>query len=108
MSELFNSFETRPYQLMTTNLLTCLALLYRADEAPLLLVRVEKLIADYRLRIPARSGKLTERDSFLITYGDPMQLPDEKSLQSVVGNISRLLLSQNGEHWLRKIRYYRA
>ena len=80
MSELFNSFETRPYQLMTTNLLTCLALRYRADEAPLLLVRVEKLIADYRLRIPARSGKLTERDSFLITYGDQVQSPDEKPL----------------------------
>ena len=65
---------------MTTNLLTCLALRYRADEAPLLLVRVEKLIADYRLRIPARSGKLTERDSILITYGDQVQSPDEKPL----------------------------
>jgi sucrose phosphorylase len=68
---------------MTTNLLTCLALLYRADDAPLLLVRVEKLIADYRLRIPARSGKLTERDSFLIAYGDQVQSPNEKPLQTL-------------------------
>ena len=45
------------------NLSAHLAFLYGADEVPQLIARVEKLIAEYRARIPAREYRLTERDS---------------------------------------------
>lgn len=64
-------------------LLSHIAFLYGADKAPQLLTRVDNLIADYRERIPARYGELTERDSILITYGDQVQAPDEKPLQTL-------------------------
>jgi sucrose phosphorylase len=41
------------------------------------------MIEDHRARIPARDGKLTERDSLLITYGDQVQAPGEKPLQTL-------------------------
>jgi len=66
-----------------TNLLSHLTFLYGNDQAPQLLVRVEKLIAEYRARIPARSGELTEHDSILITYGDQVQSQNEKPLQTL-------------------------
>ena len=66
-----------------TDLLSHLTFLYGNDKATQLLARVEKLIANYRTRIPARSGELTERDSMLITYGDQVQSLDEKPLQTL-------------------------
>jgi len=71
------------FNLTMTTLLSHLTFLYGEDKAPQLLARVEKLIADYRRRIPARSGELTERDSILITYGDQVQSPNEKPLQTL-------------------------
>jgi glycosidase len=68
---------------LITNLESYLAFLYGADQAPQLLARVEKLIADYRGRIQLRNGELTERDSILITYGDQVQAPNEKPLQTL-------------------------
>jgi glucosylglycerate phosphorylase len=66
-----------------TNLLSYLAFLYGAEKAPQLLDRVQKIIDRYRARSPARDGELTERDSILITYGDQLQLPGEKPLQTL-------------------------
>ena len=68
---------------MTANLSAHLAFLYGADEVPQLIPRVEKLIAAYRDRIPAQEYRLTEQDSILITYGDQVQVLDEKPLQSL-------------------------
>jgi len=65
---------------LTLSHLTCL---YGADKASLLLDRVERLIADYRRRIPVREGGLTECDSILITYGDQVQSSDKKPLQTL-------------------------
>jgi len=69
--------------LTTSDLKSYLAFLYSADKAPELLARVEEIIADYRMRIPARDGSLTERDSILITYGDQVQAADEKPLRTL-------------------------
>jgi len=66
-----------------TNLFQHLKFLYGEPQAVLLLPRVEQMIAEYRTRIPARSGELTERDSLLITYGDQVQKQNERSLQTL-------------------------
>ena len=66
-----------------TNLLPHLTFLYGEEQAPHILVRVEKLLAGYRVRIQPRSGELTERDSILITYGDQVQSQNEKPLQTL-------------------------
>ena len=65
------------------NLSTHLAFLYGTDEAPQLIPRVEKLIAQYRTRIPAREDNLTERDSILITYADQVQTAHKKPLRTL-------------------------
>ncbi len=49
----------------------------------LLLDHVQAILADYRTRIHAIDGELTERDSILITYGDQVQSPDEKPLRTL-------------------------
>jgi len=64
------------------DLLSHLTFLYGKDKATQLLTRVKKLIADYRVRVPARSSELTERDSILITYGDQVQSPNQKPLKT--------------------------
>jgi glucosylglycerate phosphorylase len=68
---------------MMANLSAHLAFLYGADEVPQLIPRVEKLIAEYRDRIPVREDRLTERDSILITYSDQVQVRGEKPLQTL-------------------------
>jgi len=65
------------------NLLPTLTFLYGVDRAPQLLERVEELIAQYRTRIHPHDGAPTERDSMLITYGDQVQAPNEKPLQTL-------------------------
>jgi sucrose phosphorylase len=64
-------------------LLTHLTFLYGEKETAPLHERVQGLIAAYRNRIPARPAKLTERDSLLITYGDQVQAPNERPLQTL-------------------------
>lgn len=66
-----------------TEFLTQLSFLYGADQAPQLVDRLQGIMADYRMRAPARAGELTERDSILITYGDQVQLSGEKPLQTL-------------------------
>ncbi len=74
------------------NLISSLSFLYGAEKAPALHVRLQRIIADYRSRIPERNGDLTEKDSLLITYGDQLTSPDEKPLQTL-GEFSREHLS---------------
>ena len=64
-------------------LLNHLTILYGADKAPQLYERTRQLIGGYRVRIPARNGELTERDSILITYGDQMQSQNEDPLRTL-------------------------
>lgn len=66
-----------------TSLLPYLESLYGRENAPRLLDRVQRIIDSYRGRIPVRSGQLTEQDSILITYGDQVQAPEEKPLQTL-------------------------
>jgi sucrose phosphorylase len=66
-----------------TNLLPHLTFLYGADKAPQVRDRAQKIMAGYRARVRASKGKLTERDSILITYGDQVQTPDKKPLQTL-------------------------
>ena len=78
------------------NLLSHLTFLYGADRAPQLLERLEQIIREYRPRlsardVPTRDGDLTERDSILITYGDQVQSPDEKPLQTLSGFCKKYL-----------------
>jgi len=68
---------------MSNILLRHLTFLYGEDKASLLLDRVQSLLADYRARIQPRDGRLSQRDSLLITYGDQVQSPNEKPLQSL-------------------------
>ncbi len=60
-----------------------LIFLYGVGEAPRIFARVEKIIAEYRRRIPARKNKLAEHDSILITYGDQVQATNEKPLPTL-------------------------
>ena len=64
-------------------LLNHLTFLYGKDKAPQLYERAQKLMDGYRARILPRDGELTERDSMLITYGDQVQSPNEKPLQTL-------------------------
>ncbi|HUF00149.1 MAG TPA: sugar phosphorylase [Anaerolineales bacterium] len=66
-----------------TDLLSHLAYLYGADQAPQLLERLQGIIADYRMRIPSSTGELTQRDSILITYGDQVKVAGERPLQTL-------------------------
>jgi glucosylglycerate phosphorylase len=66
-----------------TKLLSHLTFLYGADNASQLLERVQKMIRDYGGQIHERDGGLTERDSILITYGDQVQSPGQKPLQTL-------------------------
>ena len=75
-----------------TDLLSHLSFLYGAERAPQVLERLQKIMAEYRARVPAPKGELTERDSILITYGDQVQSPDEKPLQ-ILGRFCSQYLS---------------
>jgi glucosylglycerate phosphorylase len=83
------------------NISTCLTSLYGVENTPRLLERVQNLLAEYRTRIRARNAALTEADSILITYGDMVQVPDEKPLRTI-GQFCRQLLEGvvNGIHIL--------
>ena len=64
-------------------LLDHLIFLYGKDKAPQLYERAQKLMDGYRARVVLRDGELSERDSILITYGDQVQSPNEKPLQTL-------------------------
>lgn len=66
-----------------TNLRRHLEFLYGADQAPHLLQQTKNLMDEYRLRLTLRDSGLSERDSILITYGDQVQRPNEKPLQTL-------------------------
>ena len=66
-----------------TDLLSHLTFLYGTDKAPQLLGRAQEIMSRSRARVGSRAGELTERDSILITYGDQVQSPDEKPLQTL-------------------------
>ena len=66
-----------------TDFLSHFTFLYGAGRAPHLIDRLQQIISGYAGRIPASSGDLTERDSILITYGDQVQAPGEKPLQTL-------------------------
>ena len=65
-----------------THLPDHLTFLYGADKSPQYFERVQKIMEGHRGRVPARDASLTERDSILITYGDQVQTPGEKPLQT--------------------------
>ena len=66
-------------------LLNHLTFLYGADKAPQLYERAQQLMNGYRARThgESRNGELTERDSLLISYGDQVQSPSERPLQTL-------------------------
>ena len=66
-----------------TSLLSHLSYLYGDEAAVSLLGRVESLLEAHRAHIPAQEAALSERDSLLITYGDQIQAPNEKPLQTL-------------------------
>ncbi|MBI5300492.1 MAG: sugar phosphorylase [Chloroflexi bacterium] len=67
-------------------------MLYGEDSAPPTLARLSSLIAHYRARIPPpRATELTERDAFLITYGDQVRAPGEAPLRTLAEFCARYL-----------------
>ena len=70
-------------QFTMTNLLSHLIFLYGEGKSLLLFNRISQLIASYPMRRSTCNGALTERDSILITYGDQVQSPNKKPLQTL-------------------------
>jgi sucrose phosphorylase len=60
-----------------------LSYLYGGNISARLLEQTQNLLDQYRPRIKPHNGELTERDSILITYGDQVQRPNEKPLQTL-------------------------
>ncbi|MBI3166567.1 MAG: sugar phosphorylase [Chloroflexi bacterium] len=60
-----------------------LSYLYGGNISARLLEQTQNLLDQYRPRIKPHNGELTERDSILITYGDQVQHPNEKPLQTL-------------------------
>jgi len=68
---------------MSNILLHHLTSLYGEDKATLLLDRVQTILSDHRARLSPRDGGLSQRDSLLILYGDQVQEPNAKPLQTL-------------------------
>lgn len=68
---------------MSNILLRHLAFLYGEDHASRLLDRVQTTLSDHRARLSPRDSGLSQRDSLLILYGDQVQEPNEKPLQTL-------------------------
>ena len=71
------------FKFTMTDLLSHLTFLYGTNKALQVRDRAQKIIAGSRARVHAGKGKLTEQDSILITYGDQVQMPDNKHLQTL-------------------------
>ena len=84
-----------------TELRKHLAFLYGEDHATRLLAQTNQLIEKYRQHIKPNNAELTEQDSILITYGDQVQAPNEKPLQTLNTFCSQYLKNiVNGIHIL--------
>jgi len=68
---------------MSNILLRHLTFLYGEDNASSLLNRVQTILADHRPRLAPRDSGLSQRDSLLILYGDQVQEPNAKPLQTL-------------------------
>lgn len=68
---------------MSNILLHHLTFLYGEDNASPILDRVQAILADHRPRLTLRDGGLSQRDSLLILYGDQVQEPNAKPLQTL-------------------------
>ncbi len=68
---------------MSNILLHHLAFLYGEEHASRLLDRVQTILSDHRARLFPRDSGLSQRDSLLILYGDQVQEPNEKPLQTL-------------------------
>ncbi len=68
---------------MSNTLLRHLTFLYGEDHASRLLDRVQTILSDHRPRLSPRDGGLSQRDSLLILYGDQVQEPNAKPLQTL-------------------------
>ncbi|MCC6568598.1 MAG: sugar phosphorylase, partial [Anaerolineales bacterium] len=68
---------------MSDIVLRHLAFLYGEDQSSRLLDRVQAILADHRPRLSPRDGGLSQRDSLLILYGDQVQEPNAKPLQTL-------------------------
>lgn len=68
---------------MSNTLLRHLGFLYGAEHASRLLDRVQAILSDHRARLSPRDGGLSQRDSLLILYGDQVQEPNAKPLQTL-------------------------
>lgn len=68
---------------MSDILLRHLTFLYGEDHASRLLDRVQAILSDHRARLSPRDSGLSQRDSLLILYGDQVQEPNEKPLQTL-------------------------
>jgi sucrose phosphorylase len=68
---------------MSNILLHHLTFLYGEDNASPILDRVQAILADHRPRLSPRDSGLSQRDSLLILYGDQVQEPNAKPLQTL-------------------------
>ena len=68
---------------MSNILLRHLTFLYGEEQSSRLLDRVQTILADHRPRLSPRAGGLSQRDSLLILYGDQVQEPNAKPLQTL-------------------------
>lgn len=68
---------------MSNILLHHLAFLYGEDRSSRLLDRTQAILSDHRARIAPRDSGLSQRDSLLILYGDQVQEPNAKPLQTL-------------------------
>ncbi len=68
---------------MSNILLHHLTILYGEENASRLLDRVQTILADHRSRLSPRDSGLSQRDSLLILYGDQVQEPNAKPLQTL-------------------------
>ncbi len=60
-----------------------LTFLYGGNISARIFEQTQNLLNQYQTRITSRNGTLTERDAMLITYGDQVQAPNEKPLQTL-------------------------
>jgi hypothetical protein len=65
-----------------------LAYLYGPELAPLVYERLDSLLAEFQKKIPAlarqpTAGRVSQRDSILITYGDNVQEEGEAPLRTL-------------------------
>ncbi len=68
---------------MNKTLIDQLTFLYGGHVSARLFEQTQNVLNKYRPSIKPRNGTLTERDAMLITYGDQVQAPNQKPLQTL-------------------------